>query len=157
MAFVDIYDALGRPPTIVAFVFDAFCQTRCTFSIGLKVVNIFFCSVGMFFDNQKSIVLVSALWSAFYLFLFFSVRIVNRTYSLLMAAIFVAAYYYHQRMQKSFHLALTLVIMSGAQAYGMMIAIGIAIVWILEILKENGVRGEFIIIGMLGLFQYSCY
>ena len=74
-----------------------------------------------------------------------------------MAAIFVAAYYYHQRMQKSFHLALTLVIMSGAQAYGMMIAIGIAIVWILEILKENGVRGEFIIIGMLGLFQYSCY
>ena len=127
----------GHPP-LWHLCLMPFAKLGVSFPLGLKAVNIFFCSVGMFFLIIKSpLPWLLRFGVPFTYFCFYQFGIVNRTYSLLMAAIFVAAYYYHQRMQKSFHLALTLVIMSGAQAYGMMIAIGIAIVWTLEILKEN--------------------
>ena len=108
------------------------------FPLGLKLVNLCCCAVGMYFLVVKSpLPWMLRFFVPFSYFCFYQFGVVNRTYSLLMAAMFVTAYFYERRAEKPYQLAAALAVMSGAQAYGMMIATGVALVWGYELYKNK--------------------
>lgn len=127
----------GHPP-LWHICLMPFAKLGVPFELGLKSVNVCFCAIAMWFLIMKSpLPWYLRLTIPFSYFCFYQYGVVNRVYSLLMAAIMVAAYYYPQRHNKPYHLALTLAVMSGSQAYGMMLACGIALVWLWEILESS--------------------
>lgn len=133
----------GHPP-LWHLCLMPFAKLGIAFEIGLKSVNIFFCALAMWFLIIKSpLAWYWRFFLPFTYFFFYQYGVINRTYSLLMFAMMLAAYYYPSRRKRPLSLALALVLLSGSQAYGMMIACGIALAWFLDVccsLKQDGNR-----------------
>lgn len=126
----------GHPP-LWHLCLMPFAKLGVPFELGLKSVNIFFCAAAMWLLIVKSP--LAWYWRfclPFSYFVFYQFGIVNRTYSLLMFAIMLAAYYYPRKTEKPWPLACALILLSGAQAYGMMVACGIALAWFIAICKS---------------------
>ena len=69
-------------------------------------------------------------------FFFYQYGIIARPYVLMAVALVLAAYYYKARNEKPFPFVLSLMLLCGASAFGIIISGGIAIAWCIEILQE---------------------
>ena len=139
----------GHPPLWHLFLMP-FAKVGVPFEVGLKSVNILFCTGAIWLLTVKSpLPWYWRFFLPFTYFFFYQFGVINRTYSLLMFAMMLAAYYYPQKLQKPFCLAGSLILLSGSQAYGMMIACGIACAWFLDIVNELRTKGCKITISRL--------
>ena len=127
----------GHPP-LWHLLLMPFAKMGVPFELGLKSVNIFICAGAMYLLIIKSP--LSWYWRfllPFSYFMFYQFGIVSRTYSLSMFALMLAAYYYPHKDTKPWHEAGALMLLSGSQAYSMMIACGIALAWFWDIVKNT--------------------
>jgi hypothetical protein len=126
----------GHPP-LWHLCLMSFAKLGVPYELGLKSVNIFFGSLAAGLVICKSpLPWYLRFTIPFSYFFFYQYGVINRSYSLLLALIMLAAYYYPQRETKPYHLALSLGAMAATQAYGMMLAFGIALAWLWEIVKQ---------------------
>lgn len=126
----------GHPP-LWHLLLMPFAKGGVPFEWGIKSVNIACCSLAMWLVILKSPMPWYLRFSIpFSYFFFYQYGVVNRVYSLLMLGTMLTAYYYGQRHTKPYHLVMSMVLMSGSQAYGMMLAFGVAVVWLAEILNQ---------------------
>ena len=130
----------GHPP-LWHLILMPWAKLGVAFPLGLKLVNIVCAGGAMWLLIYKS----PLPWFLRYIlpfsyYCFYQYGILNRSYSLLMFGLMLAAYYYPLRQNKPYHLIVSLAITSGAQAYGMMVAIGIAAAWLWEVLHSLGKR-----------------
>lgn len=127
----------GHPPLWYLCLMP-FAKLGVPFELGIKAVNIFFCAVAMWFFIIKSrFPYYMKFLFPFTYYAFYQTGVINRSYSLIMAALMIAAYYYPLRREKPYHEACALAIVAGSQAYGMMVSAGIALAWIKEFLNNN--------------------
>ncbi len=126
----------GHPP-LWHFMLMLPAKLGVPFELGLKAVNIFFCSLAVWLVTVKSpLPWYFRVGIPFSFFYFYQFGVINRCYSLLMAATMAAAYFYPRRQTKPLYLALSLAAMAATQAYGMMLACGIALAWLWEIVAD---------------------
>ena len=126
----------GHPP-LWHLCLMPFAKLGVPYELGLKSINILFSVIASSLVIFKSpLPWYLRFTIPFSYFFFYQYGVVNRSYSLLLALIMLAAYYYPQRGAKPYHLALTLGAMAATQAYGMMLACGIALAWLWEIGKQ---------------------
>ena len=122
----------GHPP-LWHFILMPFAKMGVPFELGLKSINITLCSIAMWLLICKSpLPFYLRYLLPFTYFFFYQYGVVNRTYSLLMLAMMLVAYYYPARDRKPYKLALALSALCGTMAYGSMIALGIALAWLSE-------------------------
>lgn len=126
----------GHPP-LWHLCLMPFAKLGVPYELGLKSVNLFFGSLAAGLVICKSpLPWYLRFTIPFSYFFFYQYGVINRSYSLLLALIMLSAYYYPQRKTKPYHLALSLGAMAATQAYGMMLACGIALAWLWEIVKQ---------------------
>jgi hypothetical protein len=134
----------GHPPLWYLLLMPL-AKAGVSFPLGLKFINISLCTLAMGLLIFKSPFPWYLRFSLpFTYFCFYQYGVISRTYSLLMFGLMLTAYYYPQRQQKPWPLAFSLALVSGAQAYGMMLSLGIALCWSWEWLKnrwDNQCRG----------------
>jgi hypothetical protein len=130
----------GHPP-LWHLSLMPFAKLGVSFSFGLKTINIFFssCAMGLLiFKSPLPLLLRFTL--PFTYFFFYQYGVVNRSYSLLMLGTMLTAYFYSQRQEHPYKLSLSLALLAGSQAYGMMFACGVAIVWLVELCRRKRIR-----------------
>lgn len=126
----------GHPP-LWHLCLMPFAKLGVPYELGLKSINILFSVIASGLVIFKSpLPWYLRFTIPFSYFFFYQYGVVNRSYSLLLALTMLAAYYYPQRGAKPYHLVLTLGAMAATQAYGMMLACGIALAWLWEIGKQ---------------------
>src|SRR5574344_2267888 len=133
----------GHPP-IWHLILMPFAKLGVPFELGIKAVNISFCASAMWLLIIKSpLAWYWRFFLPFSYFFFYQFGVINRTYSLLMFAMMLAAYFYPQKNNNPLQLVGALILLSGSQAYGMMIACGVACAWFVDIVcdtkKDSGI------------------
>ncbi len=127
----------GHPP-LWHFILMPFAQMGVPFELGIKSINIVFCSIAMWLLIYKSpLPFYLRYLLPFTYFLFYQYGVINRTYSLLMLAMMLVAYYYPSKERQPYKLALALAALCGSMAYGAILALGIALSWVSEIFVKQ--------------------
>lgn len=115
------------------------------YEFGLKAVNIIVCSAAVWLLLFRSPFLrIVKLPLPFTFFLFYQFGVISRPYSLLFLAFVLAALAYPARNERPFRYVLTLVLLCFASAYGLVFAGGIALVWLIELLRTSLFRNGFV-------------
>jgi len=127
----------GHPP-IWFFILMPFAKSGIPFEIGIKAVNFTFSTLAM------GILIFKAPFHRFIrctipftYFFFYQYGVISRPYSLLMLGFVLSALMYKERNEKPFRFVGALSLICGASAYGILIAGGIAIVWLSEIFGKS--------------------
>jgi hypothetical protein len=108
------------------------------YEFSLKAVNIFICSAAVWLLLFRSPFLrIVKLALPFSYFLFYQYGVISRPYSVLFLAFVLAALAYPARNERPFRSVLALVLLCFASAYGLVLAGGIALVWLIEILQTG--------------------
>ncbi len=76
-------------------------------------------------------------------FFFYQYGIIARPYGLLTLAFLLAAITYKNRNSKPFLYVLSLILLCGSSAFGIIISGGLAIAWCIQLLREYGLKGIF--------------
>lgn len=130
----------GHPP-LWHLCLMPFAKLGVPFLFGLKAVNVLFATLAMSVLIFKSPFPWYVRFTLpFTYFFFYQYGVLNRVYSLLMLAMILTAYYFPNRRKYPFKLALSLTLAAGSQAYGMMFACGVAIVWLREVIKPKNIN-----------------
>jgi len=108
------------------------------YELSLMAVNITICSVAVWLLLFRSpFIRIVKLPLPFTYFLFYQYGVISRPYSLLFLAFVLAALAYPVRNERPFRYVLTLVLLCFASAYGLVLAGGIAVVWLIETLQTG--------------------
>ncbi|MEA4938363.1 MAG: hypothetical protein VB091_02100 [Christensenella sp.] len=114
------------------------------YELGLKAVNLVICSAAVWLLLFRSPFLrIVKLSLPFTFFLFYQFGAISRPYSLLFLAFVLAALAYPARNERPFRYVLPLVLLCLASAYGLVLAGGIALVWLIELLQTGLLRNGF--------------
>ncbi len=115
-----------------------------SYELGLKSVNIVICSAAVWLLLFRSpFPRIVKLPLPFTFFLFYQFGVLSRPYSLLFLAFVLAALAYPARNERPFRYVLPLVLLCLASAYGLVLAGGIALVWLIELLRAGLFRNGF--------------
>jgi len=122
----------GHPP-IWFFILMPFAKSGVPFEIGIKAVNftIVTLAMGIFIFKAPFQRFIRCIIPFTYFF-FYQYGVISRPYSLLMLGFVLSALMYKERNDKPFRFIAALSLICGSSAYGMLIAGGIAIVWLCE-------------------------
>ena len=132
----------GHPP-LWHFILMLFAKIGVPFELGIKSINIVFCSIAMWLLICKSpLPFYIRYLLPFTYFFFYQYGVVNRTYSLVMLAVMFAAYYYPSKERHPYKLALALSALCGSMAYGSMLALGIALSWLSDKVVKQYKEGQ---------------
>jgi len=105
------------------------------FEIGLKSVNFIFAVLAVaVFIKYSPFPLLVRLLTPFTYFLFYQYGVINRCYSLFMLILWLTAAVFPRRNERPFLFSILLALLGGVTAYGMLIAFGIALAWLIEII-----------------------
>jgi hypothetical protein len=115
------------------------------YEFSLKAVNILICSSAVWLLLFRAPFLrIVKLALPFTYFLFYQYGVISRPYSLLFLAFVLAALAYPARNERPFRYVLALVLLCFASAYGLVLAGGIALVWLVEMLRTSLFRNGFV-------------
>jgi len=126
----------GHPP-IWYLILMPFAKSGIPFEIGLKSINFIFAGSAM------GILIFKAPFGRlfkylipFTYFFFYQYGVLSRSYSVMMLGFVLCALFYRERNLKPVRFVLALALICGTSAYGMVLAAGISLVWVFEILKQ---------------------
>lgn len=123
----------GHPP-FWHLILALFAKTGIPFEVGLRIpgATCWILSVGLLLFRSPFPKLVKYLLPFTY-YIFFRYGIVVRPYCLTMLGLFLAASTYKKKGEKPFAFMASLLVLCVSSAYGMALAAGICVVWIIEL------------------------
>ena len=132
----------GHPP-LWHLILVPFAKLGAPYELSLAVVNIFFITLAVAVLLFKSPFpkLIRCLLP-FNFFLFYQYGVISRPYCILVLAMFLAALCYKNRNEHPVKYLLSLALMCAVHSYGIMIAGGLCIVWLIEIFIEYKKSGK---------------
>lgn len=132
----------GHPP-LWDLILLPFAKLGAPYELSLAVVNIFFITLAVAVLLFKSPFpkLIRCLLP-FNFFLFYQYGVISRPYCILVLAMFLAALCYKNRNEYPVKYLLSLALMCAVHSYGIMIAGGLCIVWLIEIFIEYKKSGK---------------
>ena len=132
----------GHPP-LWDLILLPFAKLGAPYELSLAIVNIFFMTLAVAVLLFKSPFpkLIRCLLP-FNFFLFYQYGVISRPYCILVLAIFLAAVCYKNRNEHPVKYLLCLALMCAVHSYGIMIAGGLCIVWLIEIFIEYKKSGK---------------
>lgn len=132
----------GHPP-LWHLILAPFAKLGAPYELSLAAVNIFFMTLAVAVLLFKSPFpkLIRCLLP-FNFFLFYQYGVVSRPYCIFVLAIFLAAVCYKNRNEHPLKYLLCLALMCAVHSYGIMIAGGLCIVWLIEIFIEYKKSGK---------------
>lgn len=132
----------GHPP-LWDLILLPFAKLGAPYELSLAIVNIFFMTLAVAVLLFKSPFpkLIRCLLP-FNFFLFYQYGVISRPYCILVLAIFLAAACYKNRNEHPVKYLLCLALMCAVHSYGIMIAGGLCIVWLIEIFTEYKKSGK---------------
>lgn len=126
----------GHPP-IWFFMLMPFAKSGVPFEIGLKAVNFALVTLAMGILIFKApFPRIFRCTIPFTYFFFYQYGVISRTYSLLMLGFVLSALTYKDRNEKTFRFIAALALLCSSSAYGILIAAGISIVWLYEMIGK---------------------
>jgi len=127
----------GHPP-LWHLILMPFAKLGVPFEIGLKSVNFTLATMAM------GILIFKAPFNRFIrctipftYFFFYQYGVISRTYSLMMLGFVLSAMFFKERNEKPFRFIAALSLICGASAYGIVIAAGVSLVWLWEIVGKS--------------------
>lgn len=134
--FIPHYE--GHPP-LWHLVLAVFAKAGAPYELSLAIVSYIFTAAAIIvlFKSSNFPKLVKWLLPFTYFF-FFQYGVVTRPYCMMILAFFVCGAFYGKRNEKTGRYILSLAFLCLTTAYGIVIAGGIAICWLLEIFMEKG-------------------
>lgn len=132
----------GHPP-LWDLILLPFAKLGAPYELSLAIVNIFFMTLAVAVLLFKSPFpkLIRCLLP-FNFFLFYQYGVISRPYCIFVLAIFLAAVCYKNRNEHPLKYLLCLALMCAVHSYGIMIAGGLCIVWLIEIFIEYKKSGK---------------
>lgn len=132
----------GHPP-LWYLILLPFAKLGAPYELSLAIVNIFFMTLAVAVLLFKSPFpkLIRCLLP-FNFFLFYQYGVISRPYCILVLAMFLAALCYKNRNEYPVKYLLSLALMCAVHSYGIMIAGGLCIVWLIEIFIEYKKSGK---------------
>lgn len=126
----------GHPP-FWHLILALFAKTGISFEVGLRIPGAFcwILSVGILLFRSPFPKTVKYLLPFTY-YIFFRFGIVVRPYCLTMLGLFLAATTYKEKGKKPFAFMASLLVLCASSAYGMALAAGICLVWIVELFTK---------------------
>ena len=104
------------------------------FELGLKSINFVFAVLAAAtFIKYAPFPLVVRILTPFTYFLFYQYGVISRCYSLFMLILWLIAAVFPRRNERPLLFSVLLALLGGITAYGMLIAFGIALAWLIEI------------------------
>ncbi len=126
----------GHPP-IWFLILMPFAKLGIPFEIGIKSVNFTLVTVAMgifIFKSPFNRFIRCSI--PFTYFFFYQYGVISRTYSLMMLGFVLSALLFKDRNEKPFRFIAALSLLCGASAYGILIAAGVSLVWLWEIIGK---------------------
>lgn len=121
-------------PQLWYFLLMPFARTGAPYELSLSFVNILFCSLAVFLLLFKSpFPRIVKCYIPFTYFFFYQYAVISRPYSVMMLAFALMAITYVKRNEKPLLYVLSLALLCLTQAFGIVIAGGLCIVWVGEI------------------------
>jgi len=119
-------------------ILSPFSKLGFPYEITIKIINILICSSAIIIFEFKSPFPKLIKWLIpFTYFLFYQYGVINRCYSLMILGFILIALTYKSRNNHPFKFALSLIFLSLSSAYSIIIAFGITLSWLFEILKSS--------------------
>ena len=119
-------------------ILSPFSKLGFPYEFTIKFINITICSLAIIIFELKSPFPKLIKWLIpFTYFLFYQYGIINRCYSLMILGFVLTAVTYKERNNHPFKFALSLIFLSLSSAYSIIIAFGITLNWLFEILKSS--------------------
>ncbi len=110
------------------------------YKIALTFSTMFFSGLSVYYLLFKSpFPKIIRLMLPFTYFIFYQYGVIARPYSIMILAFFIMADVYDKRLTKPYLYIMSLAFLCATSAYGVVISGGLAIVWIIELIKKNGV------------------
>lgn len=133
----------GHPP-LWHLILAPFAKLGAPYELSLAAVNIFFMTLAVAVLLFKSPFpkLIRCLLP-FNFFLFYQYGVVSRPYCILVLAVFLAAVTYKNKNERPLKYILSLALMCMIHSYGILIAGGLCIVWLIEIFSDKIKAGAF--------------
>lgn len=126
----------GHPP-LWYFILMPLAKLGCPFELGIKAVNFTMATIAMgIFIFKAPFPKIIRCTIPFTYFFFYQYGVISRNYSLMMLGFVLSALFYKERNEKPFRFILALALLGGASAYGIVISMGIAAVWLWETLNK---------------------
>ncbi len=146
----------GHPP-IWHLLLKPFSWMNLFPDTGLKIVNLAFMlpAVWMLIFKSKLPAPVRYLLPFTY-FIFYQYSIVNRPYCIYCLALFLIAAFYNSKNEHPFKFVSFLALLSLSCLYGLAVACGFSIVWIIELIKSKTPWNNKSYISLLILFIFAC-
>jgi len=141
----------GHPP-FWHLILAIFAKSGVSFELGLRIPGAIFCitSVWLIVFRSPFPKVVKCLLPFTY-YIFFRYSIVVRPYCMTMLGLCLVAMAYKRRAEKPYRLMAALMLLCASSAYGMAMAAGICIVWLIELftmIKKN-YSGQIIAMSIL--------
>ncbi|MDP4120111.1 MAG: hypothetical protein Q8876_03530 [Bacillota bacterium] len=121
-----------------------FARSGMPVEFGLKFVSIALCAVSVWLIIFKSpFPFALRITIPFTYFFFYQYGVISRTYSMMMLGFVLSAMFYKTRNEHPFRFAISLALICASCIYGTVIAAGIALVWVGELIKKRILVGKF--------------
>lgn len=130
--FFTVPHAEGHPP-LWYLLLAPFAKTGMPYEFSLSLVNIIFISAAVWvLMFRTKLPGLMRLLTPFTYFFFYQYGVVSRPYSIMTLAIIICSVFYRNKSQKPVRMVLALALLCLSSAYGLAIAAGICVVWLIE-------------------------
>ena len=133
----------GHPP-LWHLLLMPFAKAGAPFELTIFLINAVFCVSAIALLLWKSpLPKIVRCWIPFTFFYFYQYGVITRPYSMMMLAFCILAIYHPQRNQKPICYILAMSFLCLTSAYGIVIAGGLCLVWVFEIIAEYRKTGKY--------------
>ncbi len=144
-------------PSLWHLVLAPFAKAGASYELSLNLISLLFSGIAVIIFIFKSpFKRLIRLLIPFTYFIFYQYSIISRPYSMMMLAFVLAALTYKERDKKPGCFVLSLCFLCSTSAYGIVIAGGICIAWILSIFKD-GLLKKGKIFWLAGILAYAIF
>lgn len=131
----------GHPP-VWYLILAVFAKNGADFDLTIKCLTLSINAVAMYLLVFRSpFPRVVRCILPFTYFLFYQHGVICRPYSMLLIGFLLAAHFWHDRNQRPFCMALSLMLMCASSAYGIIFAGGITLAWLWELRDGKNPKG----------------
>lgn len=126
----------GHPPAWFLMLMPL-AKIGIPFEWGIKFVNFSMATLAMaVFIFKSPFPFIIRSLAPFTYFFFYQYGVICRPYSMMMLGFFLSALFYKRRNERPFAYTLSLALLCSASVYGMIIAAGLVVVWLIEIVPR---------------------
>lgn len=130
--FFTVPHSEGHPP-LWYLLLAPFAKTGMPYEFSLSLVNIIFISAAVWvLMFRTKLPGLMRLLAPFTYFFFYQYGVISRPYSVMTLALMLCAVFYRNKSQKPVRMVLALALLCLSSAYGLAMAAGICVVWLIE-------------------------